>query len=70
MKNQNLKALMALKASEAHNDRSDVMILNQNQLVHAMGGTEDSPCPMLTSCGTYSPECNAKCAVKDIKVEI
>lgn len=61
---------MALKHAGSENGSMGVTILNKTELLYAMGGLDDSPCPMLTSCGTYSPECNDKCAVKGITVGI
>lgn len=49
------------------NAQNEVTILNRDELIYAMGGTQDVSCPMLTSCGTFS-NCNDKCTVKGIDV--
>lgn len=46
-----------------------IIILNEDDLIYAMGGDQDISCPMLTSCGTFG-ECNQKCTVDGIKVPI
>lgn len=57
---------MAAKLS-MQNSSNDVKILNRDELIYSMGGTQDVSCPMLSSCGTFS-NCNDKCTVKGVEV--
>jgi hypothetical protein len=64
MKNQKLKALLSRKALPGAAS-SDVTILNNDEIVLAMGGTASgcgADCPSLTSCGSYA-NCGGKCSV-------
>jgi hypothetical protein len=56
MKNKNLKSLLAQKlVQQKSTELADVHVLNNEELIYAMGGAAaGGPCPVLTSCGTYS----------------
>lgn len=62
MKNQKLKNLISRKGLDKIS-RTDVTILNQEEIALAMGGIALLSCPSLTSCGTYA-NCDNKCSVK------
>ncbi|SEP41541.1 hypothetical protein [Mucilaginibacter sp. OK283] len=69
MKNKNLRGLMATKLAENNAKPAEVSILNQDELIYAMGGNVSSSCPNLTSCGTYD-SCTDKCFADNVKVGI
>jgi hypothetical protein len=55
MKNSKLKSLMSQKLALSTKDLNEVSVLNGEELIYALGGASaGGPCPMLTSCGTYS----------------